>query len=106
MTAERLTAILAERVMGWHVGPDRFVMGGRRWQPHWRFQPARRLEDAFRLLERTAPQEYAMGAAENGVFWARVRVAGATGEARELSQARAITFAIARAIGLTVDASE
>lgn len=103
MTSDQLTAVLAERIMGWSVGPDRFMMGDRRWQPRWRFQPARRLEDAFRLLERTAPQEYAMGAAENGGFWAKVRIAGNTGEARESSQARAIAFAVARALGLEVD---
>jgi hypothetical protein len=100
MTTERLTTLLAERIMGWGIGPDRFTMGGRRWLPRWRFQPTERLEDAFRLLEQAEPQEYAMGAAENGGFWARVRIAGATGEARESSQARAITFAVARAIGI------
>jgi hypothetical protein len=102
VTIEHLTVVLAEKVMRWRVGPDRFMMGGRRWQPRWRWQPASRLEDAFRLLECAAPQEYAIGAAENGGFWARVRVAGATGEARESSQARAITFAIARALGIEV----
>lgn len=106
MTNDQLTALLAERVMGWTVGPERFLMGGRRWLPRWRFQPAARLADAFRLLERAAPQEYATGATENGGFWARVRVDGTTGEARESSQPRAMTFAIARAIGLEVDPSE
>jgi hypothetical protein len=100
MTGERLTTLLAERVMGWKVGPDRFSMDGRRWQPRWRFQPTERVADAFRLLEQAAPQEYAMGAAENGGFRAMVRIAGVTGEALESSQARALTFAIARAIGI------
>ena len=103
MTSEHLTAVLAEKVMGWSTGPDRFMMGDRRWMPRWRFQPTEKLADALRLLERVIPQEYAMGAAENGGFWARVRVAGTTGEARESSQARAMTFAIARAIGLEPD---
>jgi transcriptional regulator with XRE-family HTH domain len=80
-----LTAILAERVMGWTVGPDRFPLGGRRWLPRWRFQPVTRLEDAFRLLKSTAPEEYSIGATEDGGFWARVRVDGITGEAREPS---------------------
>jgi hypothetical protein len=79
MTSDQLTAILAERVMVWTVGPDRFLMGNRRWMPRWRFQPIEKLADAQRLLERMAPQEYAMGAAENGGFWARVRVADAIG---------------------------
>jgi hypothetical protein len=106
MSDDRLTEELAHQVLGWSVGPDRFVMDGRRWLPRWRFQPAARLEDAFRLLDRAAPQEYAMGAAENGGFWAKVRVAGVTGEAHESSQARALTLAIARAIGLNVDTAE
>jgi hypothetical protein len=76
------------------------MMGGRQWQPRWRFQPGERVEDAFRLLKHAAPQEYAVGTTENGSFWAKVRVAGVTGEARESSQARAITFAIARAVGI------
>src|SRR5713226_4945716 len=85
MTPERLTSLLAERVMGWGVGPDRFLTGGRCWLPRWRFQPAERIEDAFRLLEQTAPQEYSMGATENGGFWVKVRVADSIGEAREPS---------------------
>jgi hypothetical protein len=102
MTSGQLTVILAEKIMGWSVGPERFMVGGRSWLPRWRFQPATRLEDALRLLECVAPQEYAMGAASNGGFWARVRIAGTTGEATESSQARAMTVAIARAIGLEV----
>lgn len=43
-----------------------------------------------------------MGAGQNGGFWARVRVAGETGEAHELSQPRAITLAVARALGVEV----
>jgi hypothetical protein len=81
-------------------------MGQRRWQPRWRFQPVKRLEDAFRLLEHAAPQEFNMGAAEDGGFWVKVRVAGISGEAHEPSKQRAITFAIARALGLDVDASK
>jgi hypothetical protein len=102
MTTDRLTAILAERVMGWGVGPDRFLMGHRRWLPRWRFQPANRLEDAFRLLEQAAPLEYTMGAAANGRFWVRVRIGKAIGQARDRSKPRAITLAVARAIGIEV----
>ena len=102
MTVERLTDCLAERVMGWTVGPERFMMGGRRWLPRWRFQPVTRLEDAFRLLERAAPQDYGTGAADTGGFWARVRLDGNIGEAHEPSQALAITFALARALRLEI----
>lgn len=38
-----------------------FMMGGRQWQPLWRFQPAQRMEDDFRLLEQAAPQELRCG---------------------------------------------
>jgi hypothetical protein len=106
MTNDQLTAILAERAMGWSVGPDRFTIGGRRWLPRWRFQPAERLDDAFRLLEQTAPQEYSMGSAEKGGFWVKVRVVDSIGEASETSKPRAITFAVARALELEVDSSE
>jgi hypothetical protein len=98
------TGLLAQRVLGWTVAPDRFLTGGRQWLPRWRFQPLKRLEDAFQLMNGAAPEEYTLGS-EKGGFWAKVRIAGATGEAHESSQARAMTLAIARAIGLEVDAS-
>lgn len=101
MTNDQLAAILAERVMGWTVGPERFMMGGRRWIPRWRFQPANRLEDAFRLLGQVAPKDYATGA-EGGGFWARVRLDEGSGEARDSSQARAITLAVARAVRIDI----
>lgn len=100
MTGDQLTALLAERVMGWRVGPDRFLMGHRRWMPRWRFRPAERVEHAHRLLEQAASQEYTMDRSQAGRFLVKVRIAGMTGQADESSQARAITFAVARAIGL------
>ncbi len=97
-----LTSLLAQRVLGWTAAPDRFLLGGRRWIPRWRFQPATRLADALRLLEQVGPEEYAMGAAESGGYWAMVRVAGTTAEAHEASQPRAISVAVARAFGIEV----
>ena len=102
MTNEQLAVLLAERVMGWTVGPERFMLGGRRWLPRWRFQPATRLEDAFRALKQANPQDHSSGVAAAGGFWAKVRVAGTTGEAHETSQARAMTVAIARALGIEI----
>lgn len=100
MTHDRLTAVLAGRVMGWTVGPDRFMMDGRRWLPRWRFQPVTRVADAYRLLEQAAPREYTIRAAENSGFRAKVCIDGVNGEACETSQATAITFAVARALGI------
>jgi hypothetical protein len=106
MTEEMLTALLAQQLMGWRVGPDRYLLGQRRWLARWRFQPTKRTEDAFRLLEQAAPQEFTMSTADNGDFWVKVRVAGATGEARAACKPRAMTFAVARAIGIDVELPE
>ena len=102
MNNDQLTALQAERVMGWTVAPDRFLMDKRRWQPRWRFQPSENLDDAFTLLEKAAPQVYSMGDDGEG-FWVHVRIGEATGEARDMSKPRAVTLALARALRLEVD---
>lgn len=102
MTSEHLTAILAQRVMGWGVAPDRFLMGCRRWLPRWRFQPLTNLKDAFRLLERAA-STFTLTADTKGTFTARVRVGkNPPGSASGKSKATVISTAVARAIGLDV----
>ena len=102
MTSECLAAMLAERVMGWTVGPDRFMMGNRGWMPRWRFQPAEKLDDAFRLLEEAAPQEYSICGDNKGGLQVRVRVGVCTGTATAGPMATAIATAVARAVGLQV----
>jgi len=101
--SEDLTSVLAQRVMGWRVAPERFMVGKGRWLPRWRFQPAERLEDAFRLLEQAAPQRYSMGRDGQGTFWVRVQIGQETGRAHDLSKPRAITLAVARALKLTLN---
>jgi hypothetical protein len=86
--------------MGWRVAPDRFLTGSRHWISRWRFQPTERVKDAYFLLEQAAPQEFSMDRTPDGRFWVKVSIGGRTGEARESTQARAVTFAVARAIGL------
>src|SRR5262245_26426066 len=103
MTSDQLTALLAERVMGWGVGPDRFMMGNRGWMPRWRFQPVEKLGDAFRLLEEATPQEYSICGDDKGNIYVQVRIAGTKGEARGTSKPLAITYAIARAVGIEVE---
>jgi hypothetical protein len=103
MTTEHLAAALAERVLGWGVAPDRFLLGGRRWLPRWRFQPADSLVDAFRALDAADPDEYSMSAVKGDIFCVRVRLHNRSGEARDHSKPRAITYALARALGLEVD---
>jgi hypothetical protein len=97
---DALTASLAEHVMGWGVGPDRFLLGQRSWIPRWRFQPFRRVEDAFRLVEKARPQQFAMETDAQGITHVRVRVKLAAGEAHDRSIAAAIALAVARAIEL------
>jgi hypothetical protein len=98
MTDDRLTAILAERVMGWKACPDRFVKSGRTWIPRSRFRPFSRLTDAFLLLDRVA-SAYRIRKI-GGVFTAEVQVKNRTGKATGERTARTITLAIALALGL------
>ncbi len=104
MTSDHLTALLAACVMGWGVGPDRFLIGNRGWMPRWRFQPTEKLADALRLLEKAAPKEYNMRGDSKGNVLVHVRIGEATGEASGASKPRAITCAIARALGIEVEA--
>jgi hypothetical protein len=100
---EDLTTLLARRVMGWEVAPDRFLMGKRKWIPRWRFRPEEKLEDAFRLLEATAPQKYTMSREGPGLFRVLVRIEGKNGQAEDRSKPRAITLAVCRALQIPLD---
>jgi hypothetical protein len=100
MTIPKLTALLAQRVMRWNVAPGRYLMENRRWTPAWRFQPAKRIEDAFRLLDAADPEECRIISHRGGPFTVRVQIGGTAGEAAHASRARAITLAIACAVGL------
>jgi hypothetical protein len=101
MTNEQLTALLAERVMGWKVCPDRFVRSGRSWIPKWRFEPLKRLEDAFALLDAVG-SSYRLSVHSKGVFAAEVQIGEQIGRAAGEPKARAITLAISRALGIEV----
>jgi hypothetical protein len=100
---DNLTAALAQRVMGWHVAPDRFLLEGRSWIPSWRFQPLERLHDALRLLEASNASEYFIHKRRERGVSVRVELKGSFGEAYEESLPKAITFAVARAVGLDWD---
>jgi hypothetical protein len=103
VTSEDLTSILSARVMKWGIAPDRFLLDGRRWLPRWRFQPAERIEDAFRLLEALDPEQYDMAGRGADNFCVRIRLHnGGIGEASCKSKAQAITYAVAQAIGVDV----
>jgi hypothetical protein len=103
MSSELLTATLAQKVMRWGVAPDRFLMDRRRWMPRWRFQPSEKLQDAFRLLEAADPEEFSIDA-RGRTCTVSVQIGGTVGEASDTSKARAITHAVARAVGLEPEA--
>ena len=81
MTRHQLTTIT--RVMGWRVGPSRFLRDSRSWLSHCRFQ---QIADASLLLEKVDPEEYVMNAAESGGFRVWVRIAAVTGAAEGFCQ--------------------
>ena len=103
MTIETLTDLLAERVMRWRVTPSRFMTANRDWIKRKKFQPTARIGDAFRLLEKAAPERCEMGFCTSGPFCVEVRIAGTTGRARHLSKPLAITLAVSRALKIEVD---
>jgi hypothetical protein len=77
-------------------------MKDRRWLPSHRFQPTKRIEDAYRVLERAAPKRFTIRGDDTGVSFAEVQIGVVTGRARDRSNARALTYAIARALRLEV----
>lgn len=103
MTAEQLTVALARRVMRWSVGPDRFLLGHRSWIRRAQFEPTKRIEHAFRLLEKAAPQCWTMTLHEDGALSVQVQICGRVSEARHLSKPLAITVAVARAFDIEVN---
>jgi hypothetical protein len=103
MTSQTLNALLAERVMKWSAAPNRFLLGGRKWIPSWRFRPFENLADSFRLLDAAGSTVYTLNADETGCFIARVQIGTVVGEACDRSLPSAITIAVARATGIEVD---
>jgi hypothetical protein len=101
MTSDHLTAILAVQVMGWCVGPERILKGGRQWMSRWQFQALRRLEHALQLLDK-ANGQYALTRAENGTYTALVTVGDRHGSAKGKCEAASITVALALALGIKV----
>ena len=103
MTSDRLTGILAEKVMRWRLCPERFLLDGRQWKPRWHFQPFERTADALKLLEAARPDHYNISGTDGSGFAVEVRISGVIGRASSSSQARSITLAIARALGIEVE---
>src|SRR5579862_1993013 len=93
---DRFIVVLVERVMGWTVGPDRYLMADRKWKPLWRFRPSENLADAFELLDRAAPEQYSICGCYQGECRVRVQINGRIGDASGVSRPLAIAQAVAR----------
>jgi len=105
MTDELLTAILAERVMGWKVGPNRFLTGKRSWMSRSQFKPLVDLKDAFQLLD-AATNDYSLLSGPDRVFTALVRLGGRVGRGIGEPKARAISLAVASASGIATEVND
>jgi hypothetical protein len=101
--AQGLTALLVQHVMGWTVGPNRFLMDGRRWLPKWRFQPTKNIADALRLLHTANVSNYALHFDTSGRYRAKLRSNGSWYEASNSSLCVAVCLAIADIYGIHVE---
>lgn len=105
LTDELLTAILATRVMGWDVRPDRFLTGSRSWVSRSRFRPLVDVKDAFRLLD-SVTNEYSLLSTSDGIFSASAHLAGRVGKASGKSRPHVISFAVANASGVKTEVDD
>jgi hypothetical protein len=101
MNDERLTDELAAEILGWRTAPGRFLKPNREWLVRHRFAPLKSLDDAFQLVDRVATS-CTLTMVGGGVA-AEVQVGTRVGRASAKSKARAVTMALARALGLEVD---
>jgi hypothetical protein len=105
VTREQLSALVAQKVLGWRSSPDRFLLGDRQWISRTQFQPLTRIQDAFRLLN-TAAETFSVTRTVEGVVTATVRIGKRCGSASGKLEAVVITLAVARAVGIEMDLSE
>lgn len=81
MTDNMLIDRLAQQVLHWGIGADRFMTGDRSWIPKWKFNPLEHLEDAFRLLDHSLAVRYSISQS-GGSFAVEVEQGRKTGRAR------------------------
>ena len=103
MTLENLTVLLAQRVMGWTVGPDRFLLGKRSWIRRSAFRQTERIQDAQKLLLAAGATEYSMGGGKGQPYWATVVIGQVDGRASAKSLPASICIATARALNIAVE---
>ena len=105
MTEASLTIGLVRRVMGWRRGDGRWITGpNRRWQPLSSFRPPERVQDAFDLLDHAGADYWI--ASCHGAFVADVEVDGRKARARGSELPAVLCDALARALGIDMEAAE
>jgi hypothetical protein len=103
VTDERLTDELALRCLGLRPAPGRYLKSARSWIPRSKFRPLVDIRDAFRVLE-ALTDDYSLTATPGGVFTVQVQAGGRIEMAAGKPKARAISLAVAHAIGLLPEA--
>jgi hypothetical protein len=94
----RLADKLAERIFAWRPAPDRYLKPEGGWVARSRFRPFDDVRDALRLAGKLT-RRYSLRSTPDG-FTVEVNHGGRVGRATDKSQARAITLAVADAIGV------
>lgn len=103
---DELTRELARRVLGWKTAPNRYIASDRRWLPKWRFQPTKKISDAFQLLQAGDAVDYVLRADRNGLFSAKIRTHVGSAEASASSLPLAICLAMAGIHGVGLEGHE
>ena len=106
MTNTQLTVLLAERVLGRQVRPDRFQLGNRSWRPRASFQPTRRIQDAFTVLLAAKPDDFKLSGGQRKPFVLTLRAANAVVRASTGTAQIAICLAVAGILGIDMERSD
>jgi len=98
---ERATDQLVNKILGWRIGPGRFLKPGRGWTPRSRFKPFERLEDVFFLLK-TVGGTFVLCLEPDRTFTASILVRGRSGKTTGSLSARTIAIALCKALEIGV----
>jgi len=99
MTDRVLVDLLASLVYGWRPGPDRFSSSDRSWRVRSRFSPLTDIKCAFDLLDAVGAR-FTIVRRTGTDFSVEVWIGDRRGHAQYAELPRAVSVAIAAALGL------
>ena len=102
-SCDQFDAALAEEVLDWRTTPERFLLGGRRWKPRWKFRPTKNVNDAAVLVEALSPQSYVVETDSSGVHFVKILIGNRAVHGKDKSKPLAICRAVAAAVGIEVN---